>query len=247
MQHFFHIEHQFGAYYGNLVDNRAHKHYALQMSLAADSDTLTLTDEHGVSTHAPCFFIHSNVEHLLTCDGMQLTILINPLSASGHFLSVSMAATTVSAPPPTLAEPIQQTLSALKRGQCSFPELFSCIRHVLTEYECRCEEENHWQDERIVRALRYLDAHVERIVPLEEIAEHCFLSETRFLHLFKEKTQMSYRRYQLWNRITRSIPLLHNHSITEVAFQCGFTDSAHYTRTFVETFGVTPKFLRRKQ
>ncbi|NVK52191.1 MAG: AraC family transcriptional regulator [Flavobacteriaceae bacterium] len=34
--------------------------------------------------------------------------------------------------------------------------------------------------------------------------------------------------------------------ITETAHTFGFSDSSHYTRTFKETFGVTPKFLLPK-
>ncbi|WP_409050310.1 helix-turn-helix domain-containing protein [Sphingobacterium sp. 2149] len=81
------------------------------------------------------------------------------------------------------------------------------------------------------------------MVSLKEIANICFLSETRFLHLFKEKTNLNFRRYQLWNKLIKSLPYLKEHSITDTAYQFGFTDSSHYSRTFKETFGLTPKFL----
>lgn len=91
-----------------------------------------------------------------------------------------------------------------------------------------------------------MDANFEKVLSLEEVAEKCFLSPTRFLHLFKEKTNLTFRRYQLWNKLIQSLPFLVKHSITETAHSFGFSDSSHYIRTFKETFGVTPKFLTPK-
>jgi AraC-like DNA-binding protein len=76
---------------------------------------------------------------------------------------------------------------------------------------------------------------------------NCHLSPTRFLHLFKEKTNLNFRRYQLWNKVVKSLPYLIKNSITETAYTFGFSDSSHYTRTFIETFGVTPKFFLHRE
>lgn len=83
--------------------------------------------------------------------------------------------------------------------------------------------------------------------PLPTIAEYCHLSPTRFLHLFKERTNLSFRRYQLWNKLVKSLPYLEKNSVTDTAYAFGFSDNSHYTRTFIETFGVTPKFLSLKK
>ncbi len=111
------------------------------------------------------------------------------------------------------------------------------------ELKCSCEAENHFEDDRIYKAIKFIEKHQERIISLAEIAKVCFLSESRFLHLFKEKTGIQYRRYQLWNKLIKSLPYLKNHSITETAHRFGFADSSHYSRTFKETFGFTPKFI----
>lgn len=99
-------------------------------------------------------------------------------------------------------------------------------------------------DQRIVRALNYMDKNPGEIIPLEEIAEIACLSTSRFIHLFKNTTGVSYRRLQLWNKIMNSYDFLpHCRNLTEVAHAAGFSDYAHYSRTFKESFGLKPTDL----
>jgi AraC-like DNA-binding protein len=39
-------------------------------------------------------------------------------------------------------------------------------------------------------------------------------------------------------------PLLRHRSITEVAFACGFNDAAHFSRSFLSAYGMTPRQFR---
>jgi len=43
-----------------------------------------------------------------------------------------------------------------------------------------------------------------------------------------------------------SDPNLRHKSITEVAFSCGFNDAAHFSRSFLNAYGVTPSEFRAK-
>jgi len=70
------------------------------------------------------------------------------------------------------------------------------------------------------------------------------LSESSFLHVFKESTGTPLRRYLLWLRLQRAAGLiLTSRSLTDAAFAAGFADAAHMTRTFRRLFGVTPSAL----
>ena len=52
------------------------------------------------------------------------------------------------------------------------------------------------------------------------------------------------RRYILWQRLWRAVELaLKGATLTEAAHAAGLSDSAHLSRAFRETFGVTPSFL----
>jgi AraC-like DNA-binding protein len=94
-------------------------------------------------------------------------------------------------------------------------------------------------------ALEFLTANSEQIVPVEDVANQCNLSSSRFLHLFKEQTGITYRRAQLWNKLMKGITQFGRVSLTEIAHSNGFSDSAHFSRTFKENFGFSPSdFLK---
>ncbi|WP_369049377.1 helix-turn-helix domain-containing protein [Tenacibaculum sp. UWU-22] len=192
------------------------------------------------------FFINSKVEHCLVSKANQLTILINPLSPKGHAFYLQFGKSNFVKLENNLSNKIIETLGQFENSKIDFNVLCKKIKLILEEYQCACKSENHMDDERVFNAIKYMDVNFEKVLSLEEVAEKCFLSPTRFLHLFKEKTNLTFRRYQLWNKLIQSLPFLVKHSITETAHSFGFSDSSHYTRTFKETFGVTPKFLTPK-
>jgi len=78
---------------------------------------------------------------------------------------------------------------------------------------------------------------------LGEVAGHCSLSPSRFQHVFKETTGQSFRRAQLWTKMSHALPHLGKQSLTSLAHQFGFADSAHFSRTFRENFGFSPRDL----
>ena len=241
----FHFDKNFGLFIGKLKDNTCHKHYALQVSVSVKSKMkLTLKGENEILGKS--FFINSKVEHKLISESNQLTILINPLSSIGHQFHLQFGQSNFTLLNENLSDKLIETLNKFETSEIDFKALCELISQVLSEYQCTCEYENHLDEQRILNAIKYMDANFEKVLSLEEVAEKCFLSPTRFLHLFKEKTNLSFRRYQLWNKLIKSLPFLVKNSITETAYAFGFSDNSHYTRTFKETFGVTPKVLITK-
>jgi AraC-like DNA-binding protein len=182
----------------------------------------------------------------LTSQEIQLTILINPLSSLGHYLYLNFGQIQTANIPEDLEQKLSESLTNLEKRKIDFNEFCLSISEILYQLKCSCENDNHSKDDRIIKALEILDTNFEKIYSLEELADLCFLSPSRFLHLFKEKTGLNFRRYQLWNKIVKSLPHLTKNSITDTAYTFGFTDSSHYTRTFKETFGVNPKFIFQK-
>ncbi len=241
----FYFDKNFGLFIGKLKENVYHKHYALQISVSVKSEmTLTLKSENEIL--GKTFFINSKIEHKLISESNQLTILINPLSAIGHQFHLQFGKSNFAIIDEYLSNKLIEILNKFETSEINFKTLCELISQILSEYQCTCKSENHLDEERIINALKYMDANFEKVLSLEEVAEKCFLSPTRFLHLFKEKTNLTFRRYQLWNKLIKSLPFLVKNSITETAYTFGFSDSSHYTKTFKETFGVTPKFLITK-
>ncbi|MBL4799926.1 MAG: AraC family transcriptional regulator [Oleispira sp.] len=74
----------------------------------------------------------------------------------------------------------------------------------------------------------------------QDIAKQLNLSESRFLHLFKQEMHITWRAYLLWRRLLCAVTILmKGRSATEAAHVAGFSDSAHLSRTFKKMFGLS--------
>lgn len=90
-------------------------------------------------------------------------------------------------------------------------------------------------------ALNIIQQSLHEDVSIENIATRVFLSESRFAHLFKEQTGIPFRKYILWCRLQAAVKaVLQGQSLTKAAYEGGFSDIAHLSRTFTEMFGVSP-------
>lgn len=242
----FHFDKNYGFFVGKLTKNEFHKHYAIQLSVV-DTHKMSMTANDTPHVSGDAFFVPSKLEHQLISPDVQLTVLINPLSPLGHTFQMRYGKTAVSPLQSDLKHQLIGLLSKFKTHQIKFRELCTLINNCLSDHYCNCAIENHSKDDRIITVLELFEKNFDRIYSLEKMAEISHLSPSRFLHLFKERTGLNFRRYQLWNKVIQSLPYLMNHSITDTAHTFGFTDSSHYTRTFKETFGVTPKFMFQQE
>jgi len=74
-----------------------------------------------------------------------------------------------------------------------------------------------------------------------DLAAEVGLSESRLQHLFNDEVGVPMRRYLLWRRLLQSIQRLSDsETLTNAAHEAGFADSAHFSRTFRQMFGITP-------
>lgn len=187
--------------------------------------------------------ITSNETHQLETNGPFFLLLLNPISKVSHYLTQR-----TNQPISDFILPLRKQLRQIGmdfiNNLSDIETTTKKISKILNNLSCLCENENHFDDERIRTAIAYLETNYERVIPVEEIAEKCHLSASRFLHLFKEKTGITYRKIQQWNKIYKSFSVLFNQNITETAHEFGFTDSAHYTRTCIETFGFSPRSIK---
>ncbi len=103
-------------------------------------------------------------------------------------------------------------------------------------------------DERVERAVRYINARLCGTITLDEVAAEVCLSPGRFRHLFAEQTGMGLRPYVLWRRFMRVWQLtMHGASLSHAAHEAGFADSAHLSRTSRQMIGVAPSAFRVSQ
>jgi AraC-like DNA-binding protein len=100
-------------------------------------------------------------------------------------------------------------------------------------------------DERILRAIAYIKAHVDRPLTLDQVAAEACLSPGRFRHLFVEQTGTGLRPYLLWRRFLRVWELLMaGETLSSAAHAAGFADAAHLSRTSRSMFGFPPSAMQ---
>jgi len=100
---------------------------------------------------------------------------------------------------------------------------------------------NNTLDRRIISVMNYIQKNLHQHISACELAEFIFLSEDRFLHLFKEQVGIPLRQYIIYQRtMYASNALMNGQPVCQAAQLAGFSDCAHFTRTFLEISGLKP-------
>lgn len=96
------------------------------------------------------------------------------------------------------------------------------------------------REQRMIRALKAIDTTLEGKVTQDIIALAAGMSKSNFTRLFRETIGMPLRRYVLWRRLNVAVgAIAAGADATGAAHRAGFSDSAHFSRTMKETFGVS--------
>lgn len=99
-------------------------------------------------------------------------------------------------------------------------------------------------DPRIAAAARRIRDDPATSVPSRELAVEAGLSESRFLHLFRDELGTSVRRYRIWVRLVHAgTAIAAGASLTEAAMKSGFASPSHLADRFKTTFGLSASQL----
>jgi AraC-like DNA-binding protein len=99
-------------------------------------------------------------------------------------------------------------------------------------------------DERILRAVAWINSHLSAPITLKQVAAVACLSPSRFRHLFAEQTGTGLRQYVLWRRFVSIWEhTMRGESLSTAAHAAGFADSAHLSRTCRRMMGIPPSLL----
>lgn len=103
--------------------------------------------------------------------------------------------------------------------------------------------------ERLGEITEYIEIHHAEPISLEEISSHFYLSREYFSRFFKQNMGVTFSRY------VNQVRLMHiyqdicntNDGIMELAEKHGFTNYKLFNKMFHETYGSTPREVRKKQ
>lgn len=99
-------------------------------------------------------------------------------------------------------------------------------------------------------AIHYLKNHFKEKISVQELAQLCFLSESRFFYLFKKHTGVSPVTYK--NRLAvfascQALVANKQKSVEEIAEEFGFESAIYFRRLFKKMTGKTPSSYRKKE
>jgi transcriptional regulator GlxA family with amidase domain len=95
---------------------------------------------------------------------------------------------------------------------------------------------------RLAQVIGIMEATLEEPVPLSELARRVGISVRQIERLFKDQVGMGPSVFYLQRRLERARTLLRQtlQPIREVAVECGFGSTAHFSHAYKKAFGIPP-------
>lgn len=88
-------------------------------------------------------------------------------------------------------------------------------------------------DEKLFHIIHYINSHLTEDINIDILASSLYLSRSRLMHFFKEKTGTSLGQYISNKRLLLARHLIENGcSRTEACFQCGYKNYSTFTRAY---------------
>lgn len=97
------------------------------------------------------------------------------------------------------------------------------------------------------RVLAYIRAHLDQTITVEGLSREVGMSRSHFARVFKETLGETPMQYVLAYRIEQSAAMMKDKTrpLGEIALACGFADQAHFSRSFRQITGQTPRAFRQ--
>ncbi|HEP1274903.1 TPA: YSIRK-targeted surface antigen transcriptional regulator [Streptococcus pyogenes] len=98
----------------------------------------------------------------------------------------------------------------------------------------------------IARVLRYIQENISQRLVIEKIAKEFHFSESNLRKLFKKEMSCSIQQYIRKLKIDQAKIMLRNgKSVTKVSANLGYSDAAHFSKSFKELVGMSPKHYQQ--
>lgn len=107
------------------------------------------------------------------------------------------------------------------------------------------EKEQHWNYERIAKAIAYIKNNFDKQPSLEDIAEHIHLSPYHCQRLFNEWAGTTPKKFLQYISLNHAKSLLQNSdSIATTTYKTGFSSTSRLHELFIRLEGMTPNEYR---
>ena len=225
----------------------SHSHTAAQIIVALSGQLqVRMSPKESYST-CDAVLIPPNVNHHIIGSGsVEVMIWFNPATLAARAIRLLSSSELISLSRSEINIPISQLLQLSSHLQtCSEAIKLSQIitQALLPGYEIIKPI-----DKRIALTLdTFQDSTLlEQPHPLKYLAQRVNLSSGRLRHLFRQELGVTIQQYWIGHRLLVAIRRFNSHaSLTEIAYESGFADLAHFSRAFRASFGMTPSLAAK--
>lgn len=123
--------------------------------------------------------------------------------------------------------------------------------HLMRYFSIQLTEEkqnnvNDYDYQRLNRVLQFIDHNYSQKITLQSIADQEHLSLHYFSHFFSDKIGIPFQKYLTSVRLEKAVNALMdtNHSVTQIALDCGFANVKLFNKYFKEKYDTTPGAFR---
>lgn len=145
---------------------------------------------------------------------------------------------------------IQKYRATGKRGSFALECSKYLLLQILTEnflVETK-EEGSGVEDQRIQKAMEYINEHYAEHLSLSQIAENLYMSEPYLSRLFKSMVGVNFREYISRIRVNHAVEelLYTEKSITEISMECGFENPSSFNKLFKKIYQCSPSEYKKQ-
>jgi len=228
-------------YAGPVAPTTLHAHHALQIVVAVD-DAVTMADASGRALACRTAIVPPRAAHAIAVGAMTTLVLHVPTDkpAGRRLCALPISAADVAA---------WQTAGAAVRSFDALPVTWDdavvVVDRLLDDVGATSTGSPPARHPAVLQVLRMLPALLgDGDVSAAALAARCRLSVSRLSHLFNDEVGTPLRPFILWLRLqTAGRHISSGASLTQAAHAAGFHDSAHLSRVFKTTFGLSPSTL----
>jgi AraC-like DNA-binding protein len=232
-----------GLYFSENVKTGWHQHHAITIILSFEGEFEISLNK---AASQSCFgvAIYKDIAHQYSGSGAaEVFIHLDPYSLFGQSVvkALNLAENLMVSLDISLFE---VPLAEIKKWSLNQDRSYESIRAILNMV-CTVITAGVFSaatlDDRVMKSLHIIQSLAMEDCSLNKVAALVFLSPDRFAHLFKQETGTTFRKYLLHCKLIKSLKAIHdNDNLSTAAYEGGFADPAHFTRTYTNAFGINP-------